>query len=104
MALTAQQMAERMPDARQLLSDDPEMESSVHYPQLALTLSGSHHRVAVGVHGGHRPYCEKDAVPGRFPDTRVFPVLTGDPGVCRFSLDQRAVRGDSRGRRQSMLE
>jgi hypothetical protein len=31
MSLTAQQVAERMPDARELLSDEPEMESSLHY-------------------------------------------------------------------------
>ncbi len=39
MALTAQQMAKQMPDARQLLSDEPEVESSVHYQQLALLVS-----------------------------------------------------------------
>ena len=36
MSFTAQQLAELMPDARQLLSDEPEMESSLHYQQLAL--------------------------------------------------------------------
>ncbi len=36
MFFTAQQLAERMPDARGLLSDEPEMESSLHYQQLAL--------------------------------------------------------------------
>jgi Uma2 family endonuclease len=39
MSLTAQQVAERMPDARELLSDEPEMESSLHYQQLALLVS-----------------------------------------------------------------
>jgi Uma2 family endonuclease len=39
MALTAQQLAEQMPDGRQLLSDEPEMESSIHYQQLALLVS-----------------------------------------------------------------
>lgn len=39
MALTAQQLAERMPDARVLLSDEPEMESTQHYQQLALLVS-----------------------------------------------------------------
>lgn len=36
MSVTALQMADLMPDARQLLSDEPEMESSLHYQQLAL--------------------------------------------------------------------
>lgn len=36
MSLTAEQLANRMPDARELLSDEPEMESSQHYQQLAL--------------------------------------------------------------------
>ncbi len=39
MSLTAQQLAEQMPDGRQLLSDEPEMESSLHYQQLALLVS-----------------------------------------------------------------
>ena len=39
MSLTAQQLADQMPDARELLSDEPEMESSVHYQQLALLVS-----------------------------------------------------------------
>ncbi len=36
---TAEKMAELMPDATQLLSDEPEMESSLHYAQLALLVS-----------------------------------------------------------------
>jgi len=36
MSLTAQQLAALMPDATQLESDEPEMESSLHYAQLAL--------------------------------------------------------------------
>jgi Uma2 family endonuclease len=39
MAVTAQQLAERMPDARDLLSDEPEMESTQHYQQLAVLVS-----------------------------------------------------------------
>ena len=39
MAVTAQQLAERMPDARELLSDEPQMESQQHYQQLALLVS-----------------------------------------------------------------
>lgn len=39
MALTAQQLADLMPDATQLESDEPEMESSLHYAQLALLVS-----------------------------------------------------------------
>ena len=39
MYVTAPQMAELMPDARQLLSDEPEMESTQHYQQLALLVS-----------------------------------------------------------------
>ncbi len=39
MAFTAQQFAEWMPDARELLSDEPEMESTQHYQQLALLVS-----------------------------------------------------------------
>jgi len=36
---TAQELEAQMPDATQLLSDEPEMESSVHYAQLALLVS-----------------------------------------------------------------
>ncbi|UBF25261.1 Uma2 family endonuclease [Kovacikia minuta CCNUW1] len=39
MALTAQQLADLMPDATQLESNEPEMESSLHYAQLALLVS-----------------------------------------------------------------
>jgi Uma2 family endonuclease len=39
MALTAQQFEAQMPDAQLLLSDEPEMESSLHYSQLALLVS-----------------------------------------------------------------
>lgn len=39
MAVTASQMADLMPDARQLLSDEPEMESTLHYQQLAMLVS-----------------------------------------------------------------
>jgi Uma2 family endonuclease len=39
MYVTALQMADLMPDARQLLSDEPEMESTQHYQQLALLVS-----------------------------------------------------------------
>jgi Uma2 family endonuclease len=39
MALTAQQFESKMPDARLLLSDEPEMESSLHYAQLMLLVS-----------------------------------------------------------------
>ncbi|ACK71622.1 protein of unknown function DUF820 [Gloeothece citriformis PCC 7424] len=39
MTLTAQQLADLMPDATQLESDEPEMESSLHYLQLALLVS-----------------------------------------------------------------
>ncbi|MGB8702064.1 MAG: Uma2 family endonuclease [Thermosynechococcaceae cyanobacterium] len=39
MVLTAAQLAELMPDARQLESDEPEMESSLHYMQLALLVA-----------------------------------------------------------------
>jgi Uma2 family endonuclease len=38
--LTTAQFAEQMPDAGALLSDEPEMESSLHYQQLALLVSG----------------------------------------------------------------
>jgi Uma2 family endonuclease len=36
---TAEKIAELMPDATRLLSDEPEMESSLHYAQLALLVS-----------------------------------------------------------------
>lgn len=39
MTLTAQELEAQMPDATQLLSDEPEMESSLHYSQLALLVS-----------------------------------------------------------------
>ncbi|PSB16236.1 Uma2 family endonuclease [Phormidesmis priestleyi ULC007] len=39
MSLTAQQVADLMPDATQLESNEPEMESSLHYIQLALLVA-----------------------------------------------------------------
>ena len=39
MILTAQELADLMPDARQLESDEPEMESSLYYAQLALLVA-----------------------------------------------------------------
>lgn len=39
MTVTAPQMADLLPDARQLLSDEPPMESTQHYQQLALLVS-----------------------------------------------------------------
>jgi Uma2 family endonuclease len=39
MGLTAQQLEALMPDTSQLLSDEPEMESSLHYAQLALLVA-----------------------------------------------------------------
>lgn len=39
MVMTAQQLADLMPDATQLESNEPEMESSVHYAQLALLVA-----------------------------------------------------------------
>lgn len=39
MALTAQELEKLMPDASQLLSDEPEMESSLHYMQLLLLVT-----------------------------------------------------------------
>lgn len=39
MSLTAKQLADLMPDATQLESDEPEMESSLHYAQLALLVA-----------------------------------------------------------------
>jgi hypothetical protein len=38
-AITAQELELQMPDARKLLSDEPEMESSLHYMQLLLLVS-----------------------------------------------------------------
>ncbi|NJL85799.1 MAG: Uma2 family endonuclease [Leptolyngbyaceae cyanobacterium SM1_1_3] len=39
MVMTAQQLADLMPDATQLDSNEPEMESSLHYTQLALLVA-----------------------------------------------------------------
>ncbi len=39
MATTVEQMARLMPDATQLLSDEPEMESTLHYAQLAMLVA-----------------------------------------------------------------
>ncbi|BAY42656.1 hypothetical protein SAMD00079811_02340 [Scytonema sp. HK-05] len=39
MFVTAQQLEQQMPDASRLLSDEPEMESSLHYMQLLLLVS-----------------------------------------------------------------
>jgi len=39
MALTAQQLEAQMPDASQLLSNEPEMESSLHYQQLLILVT-----------------------------------------------------------------
>jgi Uma2 family endonuclease len=39
MAMTAQQLADLMPDASQLESNEPEMESTLHYMQLALLVA-----------------------------------------------------------------
>lgn len=39
MTLTAQELADLMPDATQLESNEPEMESSLHYAQLALLVA-----------------------------------------------------------------
>jgi len=39
MYLTAQQWAEQIPDVRELLSDEPQMETTQHYQQLALLVS-----------------------------------------------------------------
>lgn len=39
MVMTAQQLADLMPDATQLYSDEPEMETSAHYAQLALLVT-----------------------------------------------------------------
>ena len=38
-AITAQELELQMPDASQLLSDEPEMESSLHYMQLLLLVT-----------------------------------------------------------------
>ena len=39
MSLTAQQLADLMPDANQLESNEPEIESSLHYAQLAILVA-----------------------------------------------------------------
>ncbi|MBF2085793.1 Uma2 family endonuclease [Thermoleptolyngbya sp. C42_A2020_037] len=39
MVMTAQQLADLMPDATQIESDEPEIESSLHYAQLALLVA-----------------------------------------------------------------
>ena len=39
MFVTAQQLEQQMPDATRLLSDEPEMESSLHYMQLLLLVT-----------------------------------------------------------------
>ncbi|MTJ53489.1 Uma2 family endonuclease [Anabaena sp. UHCC 0253] len=39
MFVTAQQLEQQMPDATQLLSDEPEMESSLHYMQLLMLVT-----------------------------------------------------------------
>lgn len=39
MTVTAQQLAGLMPDTRELLSDEPQTESTQHYQQLALLVS-----------------------------------------------------------------
>jgi Uma2 family endonuclease len=38
-AITARELELQMPDARKLLSDEPEMESSLHYMQLLLLVN-----------------------------------------------------------------
>jgi Uma2 family endonuclease len=38
-AITARELEQQMPDGRQLLSDEPEMESSLHYMQLLLLVT-----------------------------------------------------------------
>jgi Uma2 family endonuclease len=38
-AITAQELEAQMPDASQLLSDEPEMESSLHYMQLLMLVT-----------------------------------------------------------------
>ncbi|MFN5515365.1 MAG: Uma2 family endonuclease, partial [Cyanobacteriota bacterium] len=38
-AITAQELERQMPDARKLLSDEPEIESSLHYMQLLLLVT-----------------------------------------------------------------
>lgn len=40
-AITAQKLELQMPDARQLLSDEPEMASFLHYMQILLLVSGN---------------------------------------------------------------
>lgn len=39
MFVTAQQLEQQMPDATRLLSDEPEMETSLHYMQLLLLVT-----------------------------------------------------------------
>ncbi len=39
MILTAQELVDFMPDARQLESNEPELERSLHYAQLALLVA-----------------------------------------------------------------
>lgn len=39
MTVTTQQLAEQMPDTRELLSDEPQMETKQHYQQLAVLVS-----------------------------------------------------------------
>ena len=39
MAMTAEELADLMPDATQLESNEPEMESLLHYAQLALLVA-----------------------------------------------------------------
>ncbi len=39
MSMTAQQLEANLPDATQLESNEPEMESSLHYAQLALLVA-----------------------------------------------------------------
>jgi len=43
MVSSVEEIAARMPDGRELLSDEPEMESSLHYQQLALLVSTLEH-------------------------------------------------------------
>lgn len=39
MFVTAQQLEQQMPEATRLLSDEPEMESSLHYMQLLILVT-----------------------------------------------------------------
>ena len=48
MSLTAQQLADLMPNATQLESNEPEMESSLHYAQLALLVRCHRSRRSIG--------------------------------------------------------